>query len=82
MEEMITQFTSLGAVGLIAYTLFKNTLDEKKEDRELFRKSVETFSEVSKNYAESITSLSLRVENVEEVTERIENKIDDLIEKI
>ena len=82
MEEMITQFTSLGAVGLIAYTLFKNTLDEKKEDRELYRKSVETFSEVSKNYAESISSLSLRVENVEEATERIENKIDDLIEKI
>ena len=82
MEEIFNQFASLGAVGLIAYALFKNTLEEKKEDRELFRKSVETFSEVSKSYAESISSLSLRVENVEEATERIENKIDDLIEKI
>ena len=82
MEEMISQFASLGAVGLIAYTLFKNTLDEKKEDRDLFRKSVETFSEVSKSYAESISTLSVRVENVEDATERIENKIDDLIERI
>ena len=82
MEDMITQFTSLGAVGLIAYHLFKNTLDEKKEDRELYRKSVETFSEVSKNYAESMSSLSLRVENVEEGTNRIENKLDSVIEKI
>lgn len=82
MEEMITQFASLGAVGMIAYYLFKNTMEEKKEDRELFRKSVETFSEVSKSSAESISALNIRVEKVENSTERIENKIDDLIEKI
>ncbi len=68
---MLGQFASLGAVGLIAYALFKNTLEEKKEDRELFRRSVETFTETSKTYAESITSLTVRVENVEESTERI-----------
>lgn len=82
MEEMITQFASLGAVGMIAYYLFKNTMEEKKEDRELFRKSVETFQEVSKSSAESISALNIRVEKVENSTERIENKIDDLIEKI
>lgn len=82
MEEMITQFASLGAVGMIAYYLFKNTMEEKKEDRELFRKSVETFQEVSKSSAESISALNIRVEKVENSNERIETKIDDLIEKI
>lgn len=82
MEEMLGSFASLGAVGLIAYALFKNTLDEKKEDRELFRKSVETFTDTSKAYAESITSLSVRVENVEEAVERTENKVDKILEKV
>ncbi|WP_312288232.1 hypothetical protein [Terrisporobacter sp.] len=81
MEEIANQFLSLGAVGVIAYTLFKNTLEEKKEDRELYRKSVETFAETSKSYAESITTLSVRVENVEEVNGRIETKIDKILEK-
>lgn len=82
MEEMIGSFTSLGAIGIIAYTLFKNTMDEKKEDRELFRKSVETFTDTSKAYAESITSLSVRVENVEEGVSRTENKVDKILEKV
>lgn len=82
MEEMVGSFTSLGAIGIIAYTLFKNTMDEKKEDRELFRKSVETFTDTSKAYAESITSLSVRVENVEEGVSRTENKVDKILEKV
>lgn len=81
MEEMLSQFASLGAVGLIAYYLFKNTMDEKKEDRELFRQSVQTFTETSKAYAESISSLTVRVENVEETTDRIEIKVDKMLEK-
>ncbi len=82
MEEMAAQFASLGAVGLIAYALFKNTMNEKKEDRELFRKSVETFTDTSKAYAESITTLCVRVENVEEAVERTENKVDKILEKV
>ena len=81
MEQMLAEFTSVGAIGVIAYWLFKNTMDEKKEDRELFRHSVEAFTQTSKTYAESIASLTVRVENVEEVTGRIENKIDKIIEK-
>ena len=55
---------------------------EKKEDRELFRKSVETFTDTSKAYAESITSLSVRAENVEEGVSRTENKVDKILEKV
>lgn len=82
MEDIMAQFASLGAVGLIAYALFKNTLEEKKEDRDLFRRSVETFTETSKTYAESISSLTVRVENVEEGVERTENKVDKILEKV
>ena len=82
MEEMLSQFTSVGAIGVIAYYLFKNTMDEKKEDRELFRKSVETFTDTSKTYAESIASLTVRVENVEEGIERIENNLEKVLNKV
>ena len=61
---------------------FKNTMDEKKEDRELFRKSVETFTDTSKTYAESIASLTVRVENVEEGIERIENNLEKVLNKV
>lgn len=81
MEDIMTYFTSMGAVGVIAYALFKNTLQEKKEDRELFRKSVETFTDTSKAYAESITMLSVRMENVEEGVERIESKFDNFVKR-
>ena len=79
MEDMIGQFASLGAVGMIAYVLFKNTLEEKKQDRKLYEQSVNTFMETSKQYTESIQAFSFRLENVEEGNERIENKLDKFI---
>ena len=93
MEQMITEFAGLGIVGLIGGYLFttfmkeraeerKISIENQKEDRELFRKSVETFTETSKTYAESITSLTVRVENGEESTERIETKLDKVLDKV
>ena len=93
MEQMITEFAGLGIVGLIGGYLFttfmkeraeerKISIENQKEDRALFRKSVETFTETSKTYAESITSLTVRVENVEESTERIETKLDKVLDKV
>jgi hypothetical protein len=79
MEDMIGQFASLGAVGMIAYVLFKNTLEEKKQDRKLYEQSVNTFMETSKQYTESIQAFSFRLENVEEGNERIEQKLDNFI---
>ncbi|MBS5787985.1 MAG: hypothetical protein KIC98_08750 [Clostridioides difficile] len=58
MEDFVAQFVNIGAVGIVAYVLFKNTLEEKKQDRDLYRESVETFTETSKQYAESIQTLS------------------------
>ncbi|WP_315169476.1 hypothetical protein [Metaclostridioides mangenotii] len=81
MEDFVAQFVNIGAVGIVAYVLFKNTLDEKKQDRDLYRESVETFTETSKQYAESIQTLSYRVENVEQGNGRIEQKLDKFIDK-
>ncbi|MDB8805002.1 hypothetical protein [Romboutsia sp. 1001216sp1] len=93
MEQMITEFAGLGIVGLIGGYLFttfmkeraeerKVNMENQKEDRELFRKSVETFTETSKTYAESITSLTIRVENVEDGITRTESKVDKILEKV
>jgi len=82
MEDFVAQFVNIGAVGIVAYVLFKNTLDEKKQDRDLYRESVETFTETSKQYAESIQTLSYRVENVEQSNGRIEQKLDKFIDKM
>lgn len=82
MEDFVAQFVNIGAVGIVAYVLFKNTLDEKKQDRDLYRESVETFTETSKQYAESIQTLSYRVENVEQGNGRIEQKLDKFIDRM
>lgn len=93
MEQLITEFAGLGIVGLIGGYLFttfmkerseerKISLENQKEDRELYRKSVETFTETSKTFAESIGSLTVRVENVEEVAGRTESKIDKILEEV
>lgn len=93
MEQMIQEFTGLGIVGVIGGYLFTTFMRERaeerkvnmknqKEDRELFRKSVETFTETSKTFAETIGALTVRVENVEEGVSRTENKVDKILEKV
>lgn len=78
MEQLVAEFARYGVIGLIGGYLFttfikeraedrKVSMENQKEDRELFRKSVETFTETSKSYAETIGSLTIRIENVEEV---------------
>ena len=92
MEQMITEFAGYGAIGVMAMCLFIMVLKERdedrkinqaiqKEDRELLRKSVETFSETSKLHSEALNNLNVRVENLEEVAERTENKMDKVLDK-
>ncbi len=77
MEQFGTELINLGVVSVIAYLLVSNVLGEKKEDRDLYRQSVDTFTEVSKQFADSIQGLSSRIEKVEEGNERIEQKLDN-----
>ena len=92
MEEFISQFSSLGVIGCIGYVLLKKYLDdskedrriqqeERKEDREMFKQSVDNFTKISKEYVDSINKLTTRVENVEDNTKRIEEKLDKVLEK-
>ncbi|MBU5307977.1 hypothetical protein KQI18_09280 [Clostridioides mangenotii] len=77
MEQFGTELINLGVVSVIAYLLISNVLAEKKEERDLYRQSVDTFTEVSKQFADSIQGLSSRIEKVEEGNERIEQKLDN-----
>lgn len=80
-QELFTYLSSFGAVGIMCAILFNNVIKEKKEDRDLYRQSVDTFTEVSRQFAESIGGLSVRVENVEEGNNRIERKLDVILSK-
>lgn len=92
MEQVLTEFAGLGIAGIIGGYLFTTFMRERSEerkislknqieDRELYRKSVEAFTETSKAYVDSIENLTSRIESVENKTGRIELKIDKLIEK-
>lgn len=92
MEELITQLSGLGVIGIVGGLFLKKYLnestedrkiqqEERKEDRELYKQSVENFTNISKEYVESISKLTVRVENVEETTERIESKIDHILDR-
>ena len=92
MEEFVSQFSSLGIIGVIGYVLLKKYLDdskedrriqqeERKEDRAMFKQSVDNFTTISKEYVDSINKLTTRVENVENNTERIEEKLDKVLER-
>lgn len=35
MEQLLTELSSLGAIGILCALLFKNTMQEKKEDRDI-----------------------------------------------
>ncbi len=38
MDKLITELSSLGAIGILCALLFKNTMQEKKEDRDMYKK--------------------------------------------
>ena len=91
MEEFVAQFSSLGVIGVLGYILLKKYLEdseedrniqqeERKEDRAMFKKSVDNFTTISKEYVDSINKLTHRVENVENNTERIEEKLDKILD--
>lgn len=100
MEELITQLSGLGVIGIVGGLFLKKYLQESAEDRKiqqeermqdraLYRQSVENFTSVSKKYVESISKVTIRVENLEEnteklkdSTERIEDKIDLMLHKV
>ncbi len=84
MEEIITQFAGLGAVGVIAGVLFKKLIDDSNNDKEYFRAEIketrELYKEELKNdretYINSIDKLTNRLNVVEDTVKEIKDKID------
>lgn len=83
MEQTVTFFTSLGAVGIIAYKLGMTFLDEKKEDKALYRQEIKETRDLYKQelekdrevYINSINSVVTRIENVEDDVKEIKEAI-------
>lgn len=87
MEQMMQEFASMGIVGVIAYYLFKNTLDEKKQDRELHRTEVkeirqmydEELREAREMYKQELEKdRVVYVNSINSVVTRIETVEDDV----
>ena len=91
MEETFTYFTSYGAIGIIAFLLFKNTLQSHKEEREFFIEELNSSRELYKNelaedraiYLSSIEKITSSVKEldskiivIEDDVKEIKNKLD------
>lgn len=83
MEELITSFSSLGAIGIVAAVLFKNQLETSKADKEYFRSEIKETRELYKQelkadrevYIESIEKITSRIESIEDEVKDIKNTL-------
>lgn len=84
MEEVMTQFASLGAVGIIAGVLFKKFLDDSNSDKEYFRNEIKETRELYKEelkkdretYINSIEKITNRIDIIEDDVKEIKEKLD------
>ncbi|MBY2477397.1 hypothetical protein C4097_00220 [Clostridioides difficile] len=78
MEELVTQLSSLGAIGILCALLFKNTMQEKKEDRDMYKKTVENFIELSTQQQEINKNLLLEMGVIKIDVEDIKEDVTDI----
>ncbi|HBH3655715.1 TPA: hypothetical protein ACP6IR_001111 [Clostridioides difficile] len=75
MDKLITELRSLGAIGILCALLFKNTMQEKKEDRDMYKKTVENFIELSTQQQEInkniLVQMGIMKTDVEEIKEDV-----------
>lgn len=80
-NEIITYFGSFGAIGIIAFSLFKKFIADSESDKQYYRAEIEKAQQVyreelkndrevyqssMKSVAESINTVVNRLENVEQ----------------
>ena len=83
MDEMITQFAEIGIIGVIAFTLFKNTLESHKQQIKYYQDEIEFTRNAYKEelkadrecYTNSITKIAT---SIHEMTTRIDTIEDDV----
>lgn len=78
MEELVTQLSSLGAIGILCALLFKNTMQEKKEDRDIYKKTVENFIELSTQQQEINKNLLIEMGVMKTDVEEIKEDVTDI----
>lgn len=84
MEEMFTQFSSLGVCGILSYKLFTTFLSEKKEDKEAYKNELkylrdlyrEELSQDRLMYQESIRMIVDKLDNLEQDIVHIKRSMD------
>ncbi len=75
MEEMVQNFLNLGVVGVVAYVSFKTILDEKKEDRAMYKDSIDKFDSKLDRFADAIENNNDRLGAIEEDVMTIKEKV-------
>lgn len=84
MDKLVTELSSLGAIGILCALLFKNTMEEKKEDRDMYKKTVENFIELSTQQQEInkniLVQMGIMKIDVEEIKENVTD-IKDMLQK-
>lgn len=69
MEETITYFSSYGAIGVIAFLLFKNTLQSHKEERDFFVQELNSSRDLYKN--ELAEDRAIYLSSIEKITSSV-----------
>ncbi|MGO0987984.1 hypothetical protein ACTPEW_18810 [Clostridioides difficile] len=78
MEELVTQLSSLGAIGIICAILFKNAMQEKKDDRDMYKKTVENFIELSTQQQEINKNILVEMGTMKTDVEEIKVDVIDI----
>ena len=84
MEEMLSQFTGYGVIGVISYKLFTTFLNEKKEDKDAYKAELQQLremyrEELSKDrelYQSSMQMIVSKLEHIEDDIIKIKDSID------
>lgn len=78
MEQLVTELSSLGAIGIICAILFKNAMQEKKDDRDMYKKTVENFIELSTQQQEINKNILVEMGAMKTDVEEIKVDVTDI----
>ncbi|ENY8508906.1 hypothetical protein ACF117_000580 [Clostridioides difficile] len=78
MEQLLTELSSLGAIEILCALLFKNTMQEKKEDRDMYKKTVENFIELSTQQQEINKNILVEMGAMKTDVEEIKEDVTDI----
>ena len=84
MEDMIVQFSSLGAVGIVAAVLFKKFIEDSNSDKEYFRKELKESREIyqaelkadRETYTNSIEKITNKIAVIEDDVKEIKDRLE------